>query len=384
MRTALKTKTISNIFYKKITSLTILTLFITGLFGLFSFNSYNILPANIILETVFVILSILLIKKTQKKDIYIATISALYILFSYAIASFTKNNALDFLLIYKAYIYIIFLSLYINKEIYTKESIRFLFFALLLFLLVKYSYSRALNLSDRPGLYTENNFELILLIILYYLTSINFSKNNLFYFAIITMIVVLSGSRSGFLALICVYFFVFIKDINYKTLISFFILLIIISIAYYLFLERLGGGTIEDIDRYKFLMVFLSEIENWNIINYAFGSKPITPLHFNSCSYLGYYQSLFSYSGDGSCYSVILHSYLIRAFFDHGLIGALTPFLFIWYALHKVGYTKKQTTCLILIIILSGFSVSALNSIYVAIALSIAFSFKKDISNECY
>ncbi|MGS2762733.1 hypothetical protein [Sinomicrobium sp. M5D2P9] len=131
-----------------------------------------------------------------------------------------------------------------------------------------------------------------------------------------------------------------------------------------------GALDIEKTDRFKFLMVFVDEIREWSIINYLFGADRITALSAEACSKLGYYQSLFSYSGDGSCYSVIFHSYILRAIYDHGIIGFILISVFVYFVITLSGFERKQALVIVGIALLNGLSVSSFNSVYFALGIS--------------
>ena len=148
-------------------------------------------------------------------------------------------------------------------------------------------------------------------------------------------------------------------------------------ILYIVFSERLAGGGLEEIDRYRFMMVFLNEIRSWGVFNYLFGSVPLTPLSPQSCASLSFYEGMFSSAGTGECYSVILHAYLLRVIFDQGIIALLLMLGFIWTGLGSANYTNRQKYCIIGVLMISGVSVSSVNSVFSAIALAIAFSYKQ-------
>ncbi|WP_212748120.1 hypothetical protein, partial [Pseudoalteromonas sp. S3178] len=72
---------------------------------------------------------------------------------------------------------------------------------------------------------------------------------------------------------------------------------------------------------------FLKAISGWGWQEYLIGSQTLTAMPESVCTRLQYYQSLFSAGKPGVCYSVILHTYLTRAIFDHGFLGLLFIFL---------------------------------------------------------
>ena len=295
--------------------------------------------------------------------------------------SFRRANILDFAQAYKAFYYVAPLTLFVGKNIFRdKEIIKLLNILLTLFLL-KYGYSRALNLTERmgerPGIFVENNFELIFLLIIFYITESKFTaKDRLLRTLAVVAIVFLSGSRSALLALIAMFLFMHIKKLNGKTIISLLTLGLLIAGTSYIFITRMDGD-IQTIDRFRFLQIFLDETKNWEWYEYILGTLPLTPLSDYSCKALSAYSALYSYSGDDSCYSVILHSFILRVIFDHGIAGLLFIIAFVLQALKRSGHTPRQRLCIISIILISAASVSAFNSVFTALALAIAFSQQK-------
>lgn len=357
------------------------TLLVCGLTGVASPYEYNLLPANGILEASLGLSALFLLRKPDKATMLFITAAALYVLCSFAIMKiFNPAHFLDFLQAYKSYIYIIPLSLFVSRDKFSGQSVKLLLSGLILFLIIKYGYSRLLQLTprmgDRPGLYTENNFELILLFFVYYISiSAMNGKTRAFLFAAVALITILSGSRSAVLALLILFSFTFLTKINYKTVVTLAVFALLGLAALNIFVRRMEGG-IEDIDRFYFLTIFLYETRSWGILQYLLGSMPLTPLSNFSCAALSAYHDLYSFSGDDTCYSVILHSYLLRVLFDHGILGMLFAIGFLAYGLKRANYSNKDIACLTGIILSSGLSVSAFNSIFVAIAMAIAFSYQ--------
>ncbi|HEC0375713.1 TPA: hypothetical protein R1R29_005220, partial [Escherichia coli] len=78
---------------------------------------------------------------------------------------------------------------------------------------------------------------------------------------------------------------------------------------------------------------------------------------------------LFSFSGNGSCYSVILHSFNMRVIYDHGL--AVTALTFIYLIGVMKNAKRHQRLCVILIVLASGLSVSALNNVYTTLGIAL-------------
>jgi hypothetical protein len=77
---------------------------------------------------------------------------------------------------------------------------------------------------------------------------------------------------------------------------------------------------------------------------------------------------LFSRSGNGTCYSVVFHSFLLRAIFDHGILG-LVFIIFSAYKLLVVsGVRKGAAVVFVAIVIINGLSVSSFNNLFYAVS----------------
>lgn len=296
----------------------------------------------------------------------------LYLLLSFCYAVLLKGaNVFDFLMIYKFFIYAIFFSFLINKRFLTVKQFLWFYEFLIGVFFIKYFVSLFIFKNPRPILFYENNYELMFLSLLFYMYYIVEKKVGFTHQFLLSAIFLMSGSKSGLLILLFI-----LGIVNYQVLIKriyiiipTFVLLIISIVT--IFKQRMGGTIdIEKIDRFKFLMVFVDEIREWSIINYLFGADRITALSAEACDKLGYYQSLFSYSGDGSCYSVIFHSYILRAIYDHGIIGLILISVFVYFVVTLSGFERKQALVVVGIALLNGLSVSSFNSVYFALGIS--------------
>ncbi|MFV3369710.1 hypothetical protein ACNFH5_16215 [Pseudomonas sp. NY15435] len=351
-----------------------------ALTGLISPLSYNLLPADILFEAVFLIATISLLSPPKKSQIKYALAASLYITISFGLMEiFRPANILDFAQAYKAFFYIVPLSFYVGRSKFNKREIIYLLRILLTIFLVKYGYSRILNLTprmgERPGIFVENNFELIFIIILFYISEENLKNlERALSTAAVIAIVFLSGSRSALAALIVTFLFIHVRSTNAKTVIAITVTLALTIGAAFIFINRMDGS-IETIDRVYFLQIFLDETKDWDALKYTLGSMPLTPLSDHSCTALSAYSALYSYSGDDSCYSVILHSFILRVIFDHGALGLVFILHFVLQALKRSNYSPKKRLCISLTILISAFSVSAFNSVFTSLALAIAFSY---------
>ncbi|MBD8696070.1 hypothetical protein [Stenotrophomonas sp. CFBP 13718] len=349
-----------------------------GIVGLFSPLSYNALPAGPVLEGVLAICVALLFRLPKARITSYMALAASYVTISYVLMFlFRPSNPLDFIQAYKAFIYVVPLCFFYKRQVFSRSLALKVLKLLLIIFFLKYSYSLALDLNprmgSRPGLFVENNFELIFLLIYFFVLFEDFGKYRNLWFGLLSVLILLSGSRSSALALIVVFCGLYLHQLSLKTFFYLLGLGLLALAAGALFLSRgYAAGGIESIDRFRFMMVFLYEIRNWSIFDFAFGSFPITPLSNESCRALSFYQGLFSYSEDGTCYSVVLHSYFFRVIFDHGLAGLVFLVSFIAFALHGSGYSRGKIIVVIGVLFASALSVSAMNSIFATLALALA------------
>ncbi|MUJ22351.1 hypothetical protein GNP66_19815 [Aliivibrio fischeri] len=268
---------------------------------------------------------------------------------------------MDFILINKSIYYILLLLFLPSINLFDGKFFRRLFYLLIICFFVKYVYLHALG-NSRPLLFTENNFEVVFLILIYYGNFIlNGSKKNKFDITLLALIVFLSGSRSGFVCFIYLFSFLSFSKIDKKTLFKVILLLCATLVAYYLFIERLNGKSIESIDRVVFFNLWYYDWSQISFINKIFGfleSKPLSPYVCNS---LIYYSALFSHENSSQCYSVILHAYNLRVLYDFGIVGMLCIYGTIFFLIsHKLN--RKSAVLIVGVLFLNGLSVSSLSS----------------------
>ena len=348
-------------------------LIISGLLTPFSYNHINV---KLLLELVFLCIVFLSLRKLKKQLLGYLIIAAFYLIYSYILAYTHKIT--DFIMIYKTFFYLVMLSLVLGRRVFDYSFIKYLFYIFIGALLFKYIYSLSFQFAHRPGLLIENNFELMFLLLLF-LAKRSFERR-VFYldYVLLFMIVLLSGSRSAILCmlplLLCERFGenLAYKSIKYIGLVFAFILVLLVIFF------RMEGMSIEDVDRVKFLIVFLQEIEGWSFWNYLFGNPPITALSNANCSVLNYYEELFSDTNTNLCYSVVLHSHILRIILDHGILGLLFIYLYLYRILRLSMLNKKIIYPTLLILLINSLSVSSLNSIFAMFGLLILVNLKQD------
>lgn len=335
----------------------------------YSYNPlFNIFFEAFLLLLVFLSLGRVTIK-TKIVEIFIVNIAYIVVSLIYAIF-FYQDNIKDFLLIYKIFIYLFILTFLIDKTFLSIKRFNLFFKYIVILFFAKYLLSILIFGDRRPTLFYENNFELMLLSLLFYLYFIINGKVKFIYQLLISLTFLLSASISGILILLFI-----LPIINYKLIVEKIVyilpvcILLVIGIVGVLF-KRMGG----EIDfttnvRYKFLMRFLDETKNWSFYRYFIGAERISALSEATCRNLGYWKTLFSYKKDGTCYSVILHSYLLRVIYDHGIIGFLFIISYIVKIFTSAGYSIKNASVILGVVLINGLSVSSFNSIYFIIGI---------------
>jgi hypothetical protein len=301
--------------------------------------------------------------------IIIRWLSFFYVVLSYIYSvDFHNDNVFDFLKIYKSYVYLFFLTFLTNKKLMTYTGANRLITILFSLFLLKYLLMIATGRSFRPIVYMENNFELMFLYALYLIRYTVTKEKYLFLLGLVGLITILSLSRSSLLMYSVLVLFV-ISDSFKKTRV--FIIpgaaIILGSLAYYIFTQR--SSSLEQIDRYRFMLVWWSNVNNWNFFQWLVGAERITALSPDSCSYMNYFKMMFSYKQDGTCYSVVLHSFIFRVLFDHGIIGFVALMYSVYLLLIRSGVRKDVTYVFITVVLINGLSVSSFNNLFFAISM---------------
>lgn len=345
-----------------------------GVLGALHIAAFLPISETAILELIFLITSLIALFNygINKNALIIGFLSLVYLIYSWVYSAlFTNTNILDLILAYKSYYYMIFIGFFYKKNIFSNEKIEYLFKCFLILFLFKYTLDRFALGIKRPQLLVENNYELILLILLYYYVNITHKKIVILNTILLCYLCFISGSRSSLVAMVIAFFFSIEKKISIKTLLIYIISPIMVIAVLILFQDRIAtiDGGIEQIDRVKFFNEFLYSTADWPWWQFFTGAKALTPLLPASCADLSYYQTLFSYAGDGRCYSVILHSFIMRVIYDHGIIGF--AFLIFCLFIYLDKYSIKEKIAILLVLIATGLSVSSLNNVYVSLALVI-------------
>lgn len=296
----------------------------------------------------------------------IGCVIALYLAYTLHVAFAVKNShPLDYAQAFKAYYYPLVLLLLVrpNQLKFNTRITLNLFIAVFLikYLLVTYV------LGGRPFVFVENNFELVFLLMLLIAFLIRGNRLTVWHYAALIAIFLLSTSRS---ALVCLLAVLVLKESKFflkpKVMLTG---LVVACASVFVFISRMNPQLgIAAIDRVKFMLVFWDEMKN--PVHWLIGKPPMTPLSAESCLSLKPWDALYSHAGDGTCYSVILHSYVLRAIHDQGIIffGILIAFYFL--AFKKSNISTKFSAMILIVLILTGLSVSSFNSIFAIIGIA--------------
>jgi len=278
----------------------------------------------------------------------------------------------DFMMAYKFLWYLLLLIPFSGRPVLDANQLaRLLRICLVSFCAVY--LGKVLIGNSRPTFFTENNFEILLICLLFISAQIANDGVKFLDIGLLLAVAVLSGSRSGaaLAALVVLLSFDYRKLKSGSALLVLFGGVAAVFAMAYVFMTRTSGG-IESIDRYNFLLGLLEATKGWSFFDFMVGAPRVSALPPIVCSRLSFYEALFSYSGDGTCYSVVLHSFVMRILFDHGVIVMVAVGALIWSLLKGANWRSKAGVLMLLVA--NGLSVSSINSVYAALGLVVACS----------
>lgn len=246
-----------------------------------------------------------------------------------------------------------------------KFFLKFVRYALII-CFIKYLFDKIMfGFTYRPYLIYENNFELLFLSVLYigflFEHRINGLRKINFYTFLFLMISFMSLSRW---AVISTCLILIAMNFNNKSAKAKYIQIAFItaSLTFLVVTLSIRVQNLKDIDRYKFFVILLEELKKNSLIEWLV--KPnlvLKSLSPDSCTSLRFYQLLLADTETNSCYSVILHSFVLRILFDFGPI-ILTLLLTVFFILFKRHFDSKVAFLCLMILILNGLSVSSINT----------------------
>lgn len=239
--------------------------------------------------------------------------------------------------------------------------------------------------SERPRFFSENNYEIPLLLSLMSINEYLSKKRNVFFSGIAYLTALISFSKSGLLEASYVYLRFFLRDITARKIAY---LLVITFIGGYVILmiliSRVGGQDLVDIDRFKFFLVFWDLMVESNYGEIFLGHGMASSLPFTSCIELKYWANDI-FSDYSYCNATVFHSFLLKLVYECGILGSLL-IIYAWYYYIIRDYGRWLGRVLFTIVIICSLSVSGFgNSIVIWIlflGLFINFSFDRSCSDS--
>lgn len=230
---------------------------------------------------------------------------------------------------------------------------------------VKYLISHLLNLNDRPYLFTENNFELVMPLGLLFC----YRNKSLGLTILLLLVIFMSGSKSaiGSLFLLPIISFAYTQNFMVKFMLASFLLLVTTSLVRF--------GIFDDVDRFVYITNVYS-FYDFSPVNLLFGGFHISPLLSSACEFFNYMgpEKVTKEGAKYVCYSRVANFTTIRLFIDFGIFfGAC--FCFFWFVNLKKLFPEKIAVNLFFIGILNGLSVSGFGNIFYVITLLLVYSY---------
>lgn len=401
-----------------------------SLMGLITFQTAHPLPVQQIFEVLLIVSAFLVLKDTSKGLWVFISLVGLYIGETFLRGYFIYSiHPKDYLISYKFFFYIILLSFFINKSVFSSQWLKKIYLFLVTLFLIKYFYINILFElfgiplpTVRAELFVENNFELLFLSLLYFLVFLQNDKKFEWYtFILFALVMLLGKSRSGALEFFVVSFGILF---NLKSRLGikafFFVLLTLYTGAIWqsrvvnlnkvyetIKIEQVGVkrqsnpninehnkshqekikptdknyingkyDSFQKIDRYKFLQQFLYDIKDWQIKDYFFGNSGVLTFTSNkTAETFKHFKGLYSKTDNTRFYSVIYHSFWLRVLFDHGILGVL--FIVSWLGVCLRKFCRLDVFDILIVLGVfgaNGLSVSSFNSIFGTMALMFYFS----------
>lgn len=357
---------------RSLTTALVVGLLASGIMGAVDVGGFSSLPTTVLLDVWIVALIALCLRRTTQPGLLYLTGG--YLVVRVVLGLFGDAPTYDLLQAYRWTLYLVAIVAVVGKRWGSPARLRRASLVLIGLAAVKSAAAFAIyGPGTRPGLFVENNFEIALfcgLVVVHYREFTAVQRQAAV--AMTSLLVVLSGSRSGIVALVLLLGFVLAEMPWSRATKGVAAIYALPAMAYLSIAVFRSRQTATRIDRLNFLDVFRSEVDRFGAGEWLVGTYPITPLAPRSCAALSYYESLFSSAGDGTCYSVILHSFVMRVVFDAGLLGLTLSIAVPWIAMRRAGVRIPVAVTLIGIAVTNGLSVSGINNPYVALPMLLA------------
>lgn len=328
--------------------------------------------AGLFFEVCIVLLLLCAITIPRKRAYLALSLFAVaYIAISYVLSLEANTAIRDFLIAYKPFFYIAVSALIAGSGIVQLRQLQRVHLVWLGVFAIVYSVELAFGLaeSSRPNVFVENNFEILALSLLHVLIFSQIQNHRIILHGLYLFIVLLSGSLSGMAIAGFLTILLFLKFRPKQIMLLAGVLLVSFALLSLVVYQRYGDD-IMNVDRIRFFSAFLSEAQNWSLVEYLFGTRPLTPLSQTSCTTLSFYKDLFSTTHPEICYSVILHLLSLRLVFDHGIAGLLFVFGALYFLIPN-HISIRYKIAIVGAIALSALSVSAYNNSMVAFVFAL-------------
>lgn len=350
-------------------------LFFAGLVSVPFLGSYGPLPTTALLDVWVGLFALVLLASGRTSTTPLLLLLTGYLLTRLIPALAAGSPMEDFFQAYRWLLYLAVFALAVSRVWGPVKPVARVTWALLIMALVKAVLTYVLlGPGSRPGLLLENNFELALFAGLLASVYRHLGRSQWWAVAALGILTALSGSRSGAVAfgILAIYAISQAKQINLFLRYLLFCTIPLLGFGIAAIFAQRAAQSSGVVDRLNFFDVFLDETQQWTPLEWIFGTTPITPLSNVGCQRLAYYESLFASTGDGTCYSVILHAFNMRVVFDAGFVGLLIAHGVAWYTMRRSGVHFGLAATLLMIAFTNGFSVSGLNNPYVALPILLA------------
>ncbi len=335
----------------------------------------NWLPATSLFEGLFFVAALAFIFRLSRRIAWSFFALVIFAAIHMGLALASGSTPLDEIFrAHKWILYLIGLCLFVGQSLPDSSRVARLTKFLIIAAFFKYFYAVALlGLNARPAILTENNYELFLLIGLL-VVCYRFMGQRVFnYVILLGLEILVSGSRSAAIGFVIFVFFVTFSGETGKSFRRYLWALLSIAVVWIpLVVFQSRNTSLDTLDRINFLNHFLIETSGWHLGEWLFGAAPMTQLSSSTCQSLSYYYLLLSSAQDGSCYSVILHSFFLRVIFDFGVLGMVATFVSLWIIMRVGGVDRGIAIALVALAVANGFSVSGPNNVYVILPVAYA------------
>lgn len=339
----------------------------------------NLLPANALFD-LFIVLYVFTVPTTRLSPValFFMVVSTVYILMSVMFLPESIGGAptpVDIILSFKPFIYLIILCFARPRGVSVSlDTLEKMFKYLLLAFLAKYLVATMVMGIPRPGLFTENNFELSFLLVLFIFLSRRGRLRSQLWVLLLLAIVLVSGSRSGLLGLV-VALMTSARQGSTRLIMALTVVpLLLVAVLTFMDTRIAGLGDLARVDRFIFMTLFFEELQRFDLWNYVVGWGPMTPLSNATCGRMQFYDSLFSSGNPNVCYPVVLHVFYFRMILDHGVLGVAFLLSGFYAMLRSNGLSRSLAFAVLIQGIINGLSVSGLANTYFCLALVLVCS----------